>query len=185
MREPSLRFSYGELDMGWITELKSPEIVVALMRSFYEDANLSVLRLGEMFRSASSTVSKNIRKIDNSSHTSDAAVTASSISVSDDDVRVLSGYLVLSIGFDLSGCSAITNIAMSYIARVRTLKILNIDGCHLINDVGLQSIIVLAENLEVLSMKGLNQITDDGVTGKLIQSQPLPHFIFTDFTVNK
>lgn len=164
MRDPSLRFSYGELDMGWITELKSPEIVIALMRSFYDDVNLSVLKLGEMFRSASSSFSKNIRKIDNSSHTN-ADVAASSISVSDDDVSVLSGYLVLSVGFDLSRCSSITNISMTYIARVRTLKILNIDGCHLVNDTGLKSLVVLAENLEVLSMKGLNQISDEGVSG--------------------
>ena len=47
--------------------------------------------------------------------------------------------------------------------RVKTLKILNLDGCVHITDAGLKHLLPLADQLEVLSLAGCIRISDNGL----------------------
>lgn len=51
-KDTKLRFSYGELDLGWLRELHSPELVVSLVRYASEVGNLKKVVVGEIFKAA-------------------------------------------------------------------------------------------------------------------------------------
>lgn len=143
VRDTHLTTAYGEMDLSFVTELQCHELVVAIVKHAVDDLSLHVVKIGEFFASAGRSVE--------------------SINILDTDVVVLAAYLVLSIGFDLSGCRLITNLSLSYITRVKALKILNLDGCILIDDKGLKALVVAADRIEVLVLANLPLITDQGL----------------------
>lgn len=52
VKDTKLRFAYGEMDLSWIADLHSPELVISLVRHTCEVGNLKMLRVGAMFREA-------------------------------------------------------------------------------------------------------------------------------------
>ena len=87
----------------------------------------------------------------------------SNINITDEDVAVLAANLLTSIGFDFTGCNVITNESMMYVIRVKTLQILTLDGCVQITDDGIKTLEVLAEQLEVFSIANCINISDNGL----------------------
>ena len=73
--------------IGWLCELQSSELIVAVVTGREEDRNLKIMRVGELFKS----------------------VGRSTINVTDHDVSVLSTFASLTIGFDFTGCHLLTN----------------------------------------------------------------------------
>jgi hypothetical protein len=142
VKDGSLQYSYGETDLHWLSQLKSAELVCALVKHACEDANLNIVKVGEIFRLAGRD---------------------GPMSITDDDVSIMSSNLVLSQGFDLSGCPLITNNSVYSLSRVKSLKILNLDGCVLVTDKGLQDLGPVAMDIQVLSLVGLSRITDNGL----------------------
>jgi hypothetical protein len=140
-KDIDLRSSYGEIDLGWIGDLKCPELIISLVRYAAEETNLKVIKMGEMFKKAGWEI----------------------ISATDEDVETVVYNLTLSLGMDLSACSLITNDSLNYVRKMRNLKILNLDGCFHITDFGMKYLEELAPQLEVLSLAGLTMLTDDGV----------------------
>jgi hypothetical protein len=69
----------------------------------------------------------------------------------------------LTNGFDFSGCSLLTNDSIPALSEVKLIRMLNFDGCNLIDDQGLKYILPFCEALEVLSLAGVNKITDAGL----------------------
>ena len=63
--------------------------------------------------------------------------------------------------FDLAGCHKLTNLSVLALKNCQYLRALNLDHCCLIDDIGLESILILGGGLEILSLKGLTRITDE------------------------
>lgn len=141
VRDVSLSFSYGEMKLDWLADLHCSELVVALIKHAFDDASLDIVQIGAIFK-------QSLR---------------SNISITDEDVSVLAANLLTSIGFDFTGCNIITNESMLYVIRVKTLKILTLDGCVSITDEGVKSLEILAEQLEVFSFAGCIHISDNGL----------------------
>ena len=142
LRDHELGYSYGEIDLSWVIYVTCAELVVALVKYACDNLNLQVVKVGEMFTSAGRDTA---------------------IPITDLDVMVLATNLVLSIGFDFSGCSLLTNSALSTLSRVKVVKILNIDGCVQVNDAGMKYLASACDVLEVLSMRNCINVTDDGI----------------------
>ena len=153
VRDSSLSFSYGEVDLSWITELTSTQVICALVRSTKDDANLSMIKIGSMFGNNGNVFSSSKKTVKN----------RKPITINDDDVLTLSGNLVLSTGFDLSSCSLLSNNSCSYVTRIRSLSILILDYIPSIDNKGLKMLCGIGDQLEVLSIQGLGLITDEGL----------------------
>ena len=54
----------------------------------------------------------------------------------------------------------LTNLSITALMTCQFIRALNFDHCSLIDDEGLQSMLLLSEGLEVLSLQGLTHITD-------------------------
>jgi hypothetical protein len=52
VRDVDIRYSYGEVDLGWIADLRSPELVICIVKYACENGNLRLLRVGDLFRTA-------------------------------------------------------------------------------------------------------------------------------------
>ncbi len=154
VRDPSLSFSYGEVDLGWITELNSTQVICALVRSTKDDVNLSMIKIGSMFGTSEKLGGNSKKPVKN----------RKPITVNDDDVLTLSGNLVLSTGFDLSSCSLLSNSSCSYVTRIRSLSILMLDYIPNIDNKGLKMLCGIGDQLEVLSLQGLGLINDEGLS---------------------
>ena len=63
--------------------------------------------------------------------------------------------------YDLAGCHKLTNLSMLALKNCQYLRALYLDYCILIDDIGLESILLLGGGLEVLSLNGLTRITDE------------------------
>ena len=71
--------------------------------------------------------------------------------------------LLTSIGFDFSGCTSLTNTSLTYLTRLKLVKILCLDNCIHINDQGLKTLLPIIEQLEVLSLANCIHISDNGL----------------------
>ena len=140
-RDHALSFSYGETDLSWISSITSSELIVALVRHARDDKSLKMLRVGELFKS----------------------VGRDKLSVTDDDVAVLTAYASLTIGYDLSGCHLLTDSSLSSLSRTKNIRVLSFENCSLITDVGVRYLQELAEKLEVLNFSGAVNVTDEGL----------------------
>ena len=69
----------------------------------------------------------------------------------------------LTVGYDLSGCTQITKLSLAQIVRNRAVVAINLDGCHHLDDQSLLLLSQIAKQLELISLAGLNNITDNGV----------------------
>ena len=63
--------------------------------------------------------------------------------------------------YNLAGCHKLTNLSVLALKNCQYLRALYLDHCSLIDDIGLESILLLGGGLEVLSLKGLTRITDE------------------------
>jgi len=146
-RDPSLAKNYGEVDLQFIQLIKTPELVVALIRSVQEDVNLHLLNVGELFKSVNRT----------------------DMNITDEDVLILSENLPLCMGFDLSFCYMLTNLTTTYLSRLGELRILNLEGCLGLTD-GVLDIVAEMNyrTIEFISLAGNSNITDNCFT-KLAQ----------------
>lgn len=54
----TLSYVYGSTNMGWVSSLKCPELIVALVSHAQENANLHMVKVGEIFNSSSSAKTK-------------------------------------------------------------------------------------------------------------------------------
>lgn len=140
-RDSHLCFAYGEVDLGWLPEVKCSELVIALVKYASEDKNLNFLKVGEMFKAAG----------------------RDTVNITDDDVAALSRNLLLTVGFDLSGSFQLTNISLSHISRMKNIRVLNLDGCIQITDPGLSHLSVFANQLEVLSLANIAMLSDESL----------------------
>jgi hypothetical protein len=52
VRDVDIRYAYGEVDLGWIADLVSPELVICIVKYATESGNLRLLRVGDMFHKA-------------------------------------------------------------------------------------------------------------------------------------
>merc|ERR1711871_959096 len=68
VRDPTLAKNYGDVDLQFIQLIKTPELVVAIIKSVIEDVNLHILNVGELYKSAGRT----------------------NINITDEDVQILS-----------------------------------------------------------------------------------------------
>lgn len=142
VRDVSLIYVYGDIDLRWLYEVKSALLVISLVKHAQEDKELQLVQLAEMFQNAGFDPA-------------DAAC--------DDDVMVLSHSLPMNDGFELPGCAKITDLSLTHISRLSKVKILNFDGCPLITDTGISKLSTLKETLEVLSLAGLSLLTDESL----------------------
>lgn len=140
-RDHTLAFSYGETDVSWVGELSSSELVIALLRHAREDKSLKLVQVGELFKS----------------------VGREKISITDDDVAILTGNSVLTVGFDFAGCSLLTNQSLISLSRTTNVRILSVENCAQLNDKGLVYLLDIAERLEVVNFSGVTQISDEGL----------------------
>ena len=76
----------------------------------------------------------------------------------------MSQNLPISEGFDLSNCARLTNNSLAHIDRMNNIKVLCLNYCPLINDVGIKSIRTLFGKLQVLSLEGLVDVSDEGLS---------------------
>ena len=75
---------------------------------------------------------------------------------------MLTESLALSVGFDLSYCSLISNQSIEYISRLSNIRIVNFEGCINLTDGCLDPIADFCYmTLEVLSMAGNRNISDN------------------------
>lgn len=65
-------------------------------------------------------------------------------------------------GFDLSHCVRLTNSSLGHIDRMNNFKVLSLNYCSLITDAGLLSMRTVHAKLQVLSVEGMVQISDEG-----------------------
>mmetsp|Transcript_3546 Transcript_3546/g.5520 ORF Transcript_3546/g.5520 Transcript_3546/m.5520 type:complete len:1201 (+) Transcript_3546:1755-5357(+) len=140
VRDIELMFTYGDLDLRWLPEIQSAPLVISLVKAALEDGNLRVVRLSELF--------------------SDAGL--EDMAVNDDDIQVMSQNLSIAEGFDLSKCVRLTNASLNHIDRMNNVKVLSMNYCPLINDLGLKSIRSLYVKLQIISIEGMSLISDDG-----------------------
>ena len=140
-RDHTLAFSYGETDVSWVGELTSSELVVALLRHARDDKSLKLVQVGEMFKTAGRT----------------------KISITDEDVAVLTGNSVLTVGFDFTGCSLLTNQSLVSLGRTTSLRIVSLENCTQVDDRGLTYLLDISERLEVINFSGLPLISDKGL----------------------
>ena len=50
VKDQSLEYVYGEVQLRWIAELKSPELVIAVVNSAMEDTNLNLIVAAKLFK---------------------------------------------------------------------------------------------------------------------------------------
>jgi len=72
--------------------------------------------------------------------------------------------LKLSMGFDLSLCSLITAVSLDHMSRLPDLRVVNLEGCTSLRDGCLDPVADFCnESLEVLSVAGIANMTDEGL----------------------
>ena len=140
-RDTTLAFSYGETDVSWVGELASSELVIALLRHAREDKSLKLIQVGELFKS----------------------VGREKISITDDDVSILVGNSSLTVGFDFAGCALLTNQSLVSLSRSTNIRILSLESCVQLDDMGLAYLLDVAERLEVVNFSGVTRISDEGL----------------------
>ena len=141
MRDRKLHHFYGEVDLGWITQLVCSELVVALVHFASEDQHINVVNLGEVFR----------------------RVGRDHLPLYDNDVETLVSHMAICAGFDLSMCSYLTNDSLASLGRLQKLRVVILDGVPSITDEGLAGLSAAGERLEVLSLAGNSNVTDEGL----------------------
>ena len=144
MRDPQLYDAYGDVKLGWLRNIRSAELVVAVVQQTGDDPSLLVLKVGELFKTG---VPGRYRDI----------------TIVDRDVEVLAEALPLLSVFDLSGCTRLTSEAVGSLSVSRYLRVINLDRCTGIHDDGIAKLADLHEILEGISLVGLSQISDDGL----------------------
>lgn len=155
VKESSLEYVYGEVQLKWITDLLSPQLIIAVVNSAMEDTNLNFIVAAKLFKNS------NIDQVDITDH--DIEVSSYTEFCSITSTQVLARNLPLTVGYDLSGCTQITKLSLAQIVRNRAVVAINLDGCRNLDD---QSVLLLshvAKQLELLSLAGLTEITDGGV----------------------
>jgi hypothetical protein len=50
MRDPQLFDAYGDVKLGWLRNIQSAELVVAIVQQTGDDPSLLVLKVGELFK---------------------------------------------------------------------------------------------------------------------------------------
>lgn len=144
MRDPVLFDAYGDVKLGWLKDIKSAELVVAIIQQTVEDPSLLVLKVGELFKTGVLGKYRDITIVDR-------------------DVEVLAEALPLLSVFDLSGCTRLTSQALSLLSMSKYLRVINLDRCTGVFDDGIALLAELYEHLEGISLVGLTQISDRGL----------------------
>ncbi len=142
IRDSNLTFAYGETDLGWLSDIESPELVVAVVRQAREDRNLKIVRVGDLFKSVGRSI----------------------LNVTDHDVAIITTYASLSIGFDFGGCHLLTNASLTSLGRSSKIRVINMENCPLIDDSGIQYLLDVAETLESVNFGGAVHLTDEGLS---------------------
>jgi F-box and leucine-rich repeat protein 2/20 len=146
-RDARLVRNYGDVDLSFLSYIKTSELVVSLIQCIKNDSALNVVNVGEMFKAAK----------------------LKEINITDDDVQVLAENLPLSIGFNLSYAPLITNACTEHISRLAEVRVLVFEGCVGLTDGCIDCIAdACSMSLEVLSLAGNRNITDNCFT-KIVQ----------------
>jgi hypothetical protein len=143
---------YGDVDMAWIQELKSSQLVVALVSQLSQESEMRTMRISQLFsdsqRGGGGGQPQQQREI---------------YSLHDEDIQVMCSHMRLLVVVDLTRCTRVTDAALTAIATLKSLRILVLDGCALISDDGMEELVPLKESLEVLSLASVQTITDEGM----------------------
>eukprot|EP01038_Epipyxis_sp_PR26KG_P005892 gene5892-8130_t len=169
MKDMDLIYVYGELDLRWLPELNNPLLVISLVKHAEEDRHLKVMKIPDMFKSAGFDMDEDYdNNNDNNNNNNESQSRNSVISVTDDDVLVLSrnAHTGNTEGIDLSDCRFITDTSINHIIRIKNLKILNLSRCVSLTDEGLKILAtssIPSTSLEILILEGCVQLTDVGI----------------------
>ncbi|CAM9112164.1 unnamed protein product, partial [Ectocarpus fasciculatus] len=144
MRDPQLFDAYGDVKLGWLKDIKSAELVVAVVQQTVEDPSLLILKVGELFKTGVPDKYRDITIVDR-------------------DVEVLAEALPLLSVFDLSGCTRLTSQALNLLSVSKYLRVINLDRCRGVGNDGIALLAELHDHLEGISLVGLSQISDNGL----------------------
>ncbi|RYG70007.1 hypothetical protein EON64_01315 [archaeon] len=142
-RDYTYSFIYGQVDLSWLSELRSSLLAIAIVKNAFEDKQLKVVKVVELM---------SLSKVKDHPGLP-----------SDSDVLVLVQNSPLLEGFDLHGCSMLTDSSLEYLNRINFIKVLDLTGCHHITDKGLSKLLNVIPKLERLSLADIPGLTDDGI----------------------
>lgn len=141
MLDQSLAYSYGEVDLSWISKLESAELVIAIVQHAIEDFSLDHIIVGKLFK-------QNLKD---------------EINIIDADIKVLAHHLPLTSSYDLTSCIHISSKSLQQIVKNKCVVALTLDNISSLTDDDILILVALAERLQVLSLANLRNITDKGL----------------------